>query len=74
MTDYFNKVADRFGLPRPPQLALEQAKQRLDEGILSYLSESRRLDNRRMVEELGVHLRYPTLSEGLAVISENYQD
>ena len=34
-------------------------------GMLSYLAESRRLVNRRLREELGVSLAYPTLDAGL---------
>ena len=37
--------------------------------MMSYLRESRRLDNHRMLYELGVSLRYPTLDEGLATIA-----
>lgn len=66
MTDYFNQVADTLRLPRPPQVSLEQAKNVLSPEMLSYLSESRRLDNSRMRTELGVALRYPTLAAGLA--------
>ncbi|MEY3626961.1 MAG: hypothetical protein RL163_1460, partial [Pseudomonadota bacterium] len=33
---------------------------------LSFMSESRRLDNTRMRRELRVRLRYPTVREGLA--------
>ncbi len=66
MTDYFNRVADYLGLPRPPQLSRAEAQQTLSAGMLSYLEESKRLDNRLMHEELGVELRYPGLSEGLS--------
>jgi len=66
MTEYFNTIADHFGLPRPPTLDWAEAEQQLSAGMLSYLRESRQLDNRRMREELGVVLRYPTLHEGLA--------
>lgn len=66
MTDYFNRVAEAVGLPRPPQVTLAQAKTMLSPEMLSYLSESRRLDNTRMRTELGVVLRYPTLADGLA--------
>jgi len=65
MADYFNRVADLAGLPRPPVVRLAEAGGRLSEGMLSYLRESRRLDNRRMLAELGVTLRYPTLADGL---------
>ena len=69
MTDYFIKVADAVGLPRPPLIPLAEAAQQLSEGMLSYLGESRRLSNRKLREELGVQLRYPTLAEGLAEIA-----
>lgn len=65
MTDYFNRVADRCGLPRPAQIPLSEARTRLSAAMLSYLEESRRLDTRRMREELGVELRYPDLARGL---------
>ncbi len=70
MTDYFNRVADAVGLPRPLQVSLQQAKSALSAEMLSYLSESRRLDNTRMRNELGVVLRYPTLIDGLAACLE----
>lgn len=66
MTDYFNRVADALGLPRPPEIAPHQASAHLSAGMQSYLAESKRLDNRRMREELGVKPIYPDLSVGLA--------
>ncbi|MBI3777350.1 MAG: SDR family oxidoreductase [Gammaproteobacteria bacterium] len=65
MTDFFHRVADLLGIPRPPAVTLEEARKRLGEGMLSYLAESRRIDNRRMREELGVELMYPDLASGL---------
>lgn len=65
MTAYFLAVADAAGLPRPRLIPMAEASGHLSEGMLSYLAESRRLSNRRLVEELGVRLRYPTLREGL---------
>jgi nucleoside-diphosphate-sugar epimerase len=66
MSDYFNAVADCLGLPRPPQISLAEAQRTLSPEMLSYLNESRRMDNRRIREELGVTLLYPTLEAGLA--------
>jgi nucleoside-diphosphate-sugar epimerase len=65
MTDYFNRTADALGLPRPPQVPRKQAQRVMGAEMLSYLSESRRLDNTRMRHELGIILRYPTLETGL---------
>jgi len=65
MTDYFFQVADAAGLPHPPVLSLTEAREQLSPGMLSYMRESRRLSNRRLVEDLGVELRYPALAQGL---------
>ncbi len=65
MTDYFNRVADLAGLPRPPIVSLAEARETLSSGLLSYLAESRRLSNRRLLDELGIQLRYPDLERGL---------
>jgi nucleoside-diphosphate-sugar epimerase len=65
MTDYFFQVADAAGLPRPPVVPLGEAEGQLSAGMLSYMRESRRLSNRRLVKELGVKLRDPTLAQGL---------
>jgi len=66
MTEYFFQVADALGLERPPVIPFEEAEGRLSVGMMSYMRESRRLSNRKMCEELGVELRFPTLSAGLA--------
>jgi nucleoside-diphosphate-sugar epimerase len=66
MTDFFYRVADVLGIPRPPAVTMEEARRRLGEDMLSYLAESKRIDNRRMREELGVELMYPDLAAGLA--------
>jgi nucleoside-diphosphate-sugar epimerase len=65
MTRYFQDVAVAAGLPSPPLISLEEAAERLSGGMLSYLSESRRLHNDRLRTELGVELRYPSLADGL---------
>ncbi|MEY6431665.1 SDR family oxidoreductase [Thioalkalicoccus limnaeus] len=66
MTDYFFQIADAAGLPRPPEIPLADMDGQLSPGMRSYMRESRRLSNRRLREELGVVLTYPTLREGLA--------
>ncbi|AMV71020.1 SDR family oxidoreductase [Desulfuromonas carbonis] len=66
MTDYFLAVAAAFRLPSPPQITMAEAAQQLSPALLSYLGESRRIDNRRVLSELGVTLRYPDLARGLA--------
>jgi len=65
MGDYFDLAADLYRLPRPPRLARDVATVQLPATLLSFMSESRRLDNRRMKKELRLALRYPTVAEGL---------
>lgn len=65
MTDFFYRVADTLGIPRPPAISLAEARERMGEGMLSYLAESKRISNRRLRQELGVELLYPDLAAGL---------
>lgn len=65
MGDWFDLVAERAGLPCPPRIARAEALGRIAPESLSFMSESRRLANRRMKEALGVRLRYPTVFEGI---------
>jgi nucleoside-diphosphate-sugar epimerase len=65
MGDYFDFAADLYGLPRPPRVARDAAGDQLPLMLLSFMSESRRLHNRRMKTELGLGLRYPTVAQGL---------
>ena len=65
ITQYYNAVAGLLGLPLPPAVSMGEARRLLGPAMLSYLSESRRLDARRMREELGVALRFPDLDAGL---------
>lgn len=66
MGEYFDRVADRFGLPPPPRLPRAQLASQVSPMLLSFMSESRRLKNERMKAELGVRLRWPTVSDLLA--------
>jgi nucleoside-diphosphate-sugar epimerase len=68
MTEYFYTLADHFNLPRPPAVDWQEAEQKLSKGMLSYLRESRRLDNSRMLKELDIKLQYPNLKQALSKI------
>jgi nucleoside-diphosphate-sugar epimerase len=65
MGDYFDLAADLYGLPRPPRVARDTATEQLPVMLLSFMNESRRLTNRRLLDELHIRLRYPTVAEGL---------
>ena len=65
MGDYFDQAADLYGLPRPPRLPRDAAQATLPLMLLSFMSESRRLDNMRMKRELRLRLAYPQVLDGL---------
>jgi nucleoside-diphosphate-sugar epimerase len=60
MGNWFDAVADAHQMPRPPRVTWEEAEQRIAPMLLSFMSESRRLDNDRLKRELRVRLRFPT--------------
>ncbi|MGH8764880.1 MAG: NAD-dependent epimerase/dehydratase family protein [Burkholderiales bacterium] len=66
MGDWFDLLADHAGLPRPQRVARVDAAGRIAAELLSFMQESRRLDNTRLKRTLGIRLRYPTVHEGLA--------
>jgi nucleoside-diphosphate-sugar epimerase len=65
MGDWFDVVADHLGLPRPPRLSRDEVIAAVTPAMRTFLTESRRLSNRRAKKELGFRLRYPTVREGL---------
>ena len=65
MGDYFDLAADLCGLPHPPRVSRAEFAELVSPMALSFVSESRRLDNTRMKTELGMRLRYPTVHTGI---------
>ena len=57
-----------LGLEPPPEIPFEEAG--LSAMGRSFYAENRRVSNRRIKEELGVSLRYPSYREGLAALAE----
>lgn len=64
-TAYLQATADAAGLPPPPLVSKADARARISPGMLAFLLESRRVDNRRLREELGVRLTYPDVQSGI---------
>ena len=69
MGAYFDLAAGLYGLPRPPRVDRATAQAQLSPMQMSFMSESRRLDNTRLKAELRVALRYPTVAEGLVRVA-----
>jgi nucleoside-diphosphate-sugar epimerase len=70
MGDWFDQLADAYALPRPPRVTRAEAAKRLPAVMLSFMSESRRLDNGRLKNELKLTLRYPTVAAGIKAAKE----
>ncbi|MFM0047391.1 SDR family NAD(P)-dependent oxidoreductase [Paraburkholderia sediminicola] len=70
MGEYFDVVADAFGLERAPRITRAAAEQQIEPTLLSFMRESRRLVNRRLKEELRVSLRYPSVEDFLRAASQ----
>ncbi len=65
MTEYFERVATLAGLPAPPLVSKAEAERVLSPGLMSFLSESRRIDSLRIRRELGFEPRYADLRLGI---------
>jgi nucleoside-diphosphate-sugar epimerase len=65
MTEYFERVATLLGMPAPPLVSRAEAEQLLSPGLWSYLVESRRVDSRRIHDELGFAPRFSDLRLGV---------
>ena len=66
MGEWMDLVARHAGLPLPPRRSRAEISREVPATLLSFMSESRRLDNRRMKQVLGARLRFRTVHEGLA--------
>ncbi|MAU41024.1 MAG: NAD(P)-dependent oxidoreductase [Kordiimonas sp.] len=58
-----------LGAPMPPSVHIDEAD--LSPMAASFYEETRRVSNRRLREELGVTLRYPTYKQGLEALAKN---
>lgn len=66
MCDYFTRCAGLLGMPAPPQISMEEAQRVFTPAMWSFMEESKRLKNQRMIDILGFTPRYPDLASGLA--------
>jgi nucleoside-diphosphate-sugar epimerase len=64
-TAYLQLTAEVAGIEPPPLVSRSTARAQIPAGMLSFLLESRRVDNRRMLADLGLQLQHPTLRSGV---------
>ena len=70
MGDYFDEVADAFGLERPARMPAAELQKIVSPMLWSFMRESRRVTNTRL-PELKTPLRYPSVAAFLKTISKN---
>ena len=70
MGDYFDEVADAFGLERQVRLPGSELQKIVSPMLWSFMRESRRVTNQRL-PELKTPLRYPSVGHFLKTISKN---
>ncbi len=64
-TDFLDRVASLANLPAPPRVSMDEAQLTFSPERLSFINESRRVSNERMLKHLGVRLRYGDMDEGI---------
>lgn len=64
-TEFFDRVAHFANLPAPPRVSMDEAQLTFGAERLSFIGESRRVSNERMLKHLGVVLRYADMDEGI---------
>ena len=64
-TAFFDAVANIAGPPCPPRVSMEEAQLTFSPERLSFLNESRRVGNERMLKHLGVTLQYADIEAGI---------
>jgi len=65
---WLDLVAKTLGLPTPPRVPKAELPQYLTPMMLSFLSESRRIDGRRALRELRAQLRWPVVEDFLKAL------
>lgn len=66
--DVLAHAAALLGLPAPPEVDFDVAKETMSPMAASFYAESKRVSNRRIKDGLGVRLRYPSYRDGLPAV------
>nr|WP_199066306.1 SDR family oxidoreductase [Chromobacterium sp. ASV5] len=71
ISEWYRRLAAALGLPMPALLPRDEVRASVSPLTWSYLRESRRLDNRRLMRELGYRLRWPEAAGYLAQLAQD---
>ena len=67
ISEYLMAAAEAAGLPPLPEISMQEAQSQLSVGMLSYLGESRKISNEKMLRDLEIELLFPEFKKGLYV-------
>lgn len=65
ISEYLQAAARVLNFDPLPEISLKQAQEQLSVGMLSYLNESRKISNQKMLDDLSVNLLYTDFKDGL---------
>ena len=65
ISEYLQAAAHVLGMEPLPQISMREAHKVLSAGMLSYLGESRKISNKKMLEDLDVVLNFPDMLQGI---------
>ena len=63
---YYDTLAEMLGVASPPRISWAEAEQRFSAMRLSFLRESRRLSNQRLLDDTGYEFAFADFRDGLA--------
>ena len=73
MGEWFDQVAQAYGLEKPPRLSRQEVQAGVSPALWSFMRESRRLSNARLLRELRVRLLWPTTQDFLDCLTRFQQ-
>lgn len=73
-TAFLQRVAQLANLPPPPEISLEEARLTFSAERMSFLDESRRVSNRRLLADVNIQLKYANIDDGIraSLVDTNY--
>ncbi len=65
ISEYLQEAAKALNLKPLPEISMTEGESLLSKEMLSYLSESRKISNKKILKILGIDLRHPNFREGI---------
>jgi len=65
ISEYLQEAAKALKLKPLPEISMAEGESTLSSGMLSYLNESRKISNEKIITTLSIDLRYPDFREGI---------